>query len=487
MRRIPPFLLAHCQFDRGKQRMLRVYALWALVAALSVYAWRDWFKSLCGLILLMAVIEHQDMPKGIMGIQGLNPWNVLMVSILLAWAVSRSREGLVWDMPRAVTVLLALYLGVVLVGFARLMADRSHLEDETTARLISEQLINTIKWVVPGLLLYDGCRSPRRAKMALWCILGVYLWVALQVVYFMPPSAVFEGGAAMMMRRRVRTVAGFSCAMTSKMCAASAWAFLTLLPVLARPAYKMLAAGAFALTTYAAALMGTRAGYYAWGSVGLVLCLVRWQRYLLVLPAGVLLLAFVFPGAKARLLEGVGELDVSGEAALNAYDATSGRNLIWPYVVDKISASPIVGYGREAMRRTGLTSILLAQVGEFVSVAHPHNAYLQVLLDNGAIGFAVVVSFFVIVLGYSGRLFRRDGDPWASAVGGMTLALVLGHMVTGVGSQSFYPDSGDCTMWCAIMLMLRVRVERARSKGFRPVQAAGLSRPLRPGLLHQTT
>ena len=93
---------------------MRIYVLWAFVAALSVYAWRDWFKSLCGLILLTAVIDHPDMPKTVMGIPGLNPWNILIVFVVFSWAVSRRREGLVWDMPRPVTVLLALYLGVVL-------------------------------------------------------------------------------------------------------------------------------------------------------------------------------------------------------------------------------------------------------------------------------------------------------------------------------------------------------------------------------------
>jgi O-antigen ligase len=466
--------------------LLRVYVVWALVAALAVYAWRDWFTSLCGLILLMLIVGRQDMPSCIMGIPGLNPWNILMFFVVLSWALNRQREGLVWDMPRPVTVLLALYLGVVLVGFARMMADRSHLEYMTTADLISVPLIDTIKWVVLGLLLYDGCRSLRRTKMALWCILGVYLLVALQVVNFMPARAVFEGGASMAAQVRIKILkeVGFSCGMTSKMLAGSAWAFLALLPALARPAYKVLAAAAFALTTYAAVLTGTRAGYYAWGSVGLVLCLVRWQRYLLVLPAGVLLLAFVFPGAKARLLQGFGDIDPSGQAVINDDEATSGRSKVWPYVLDRIAQSPIIGYGREAMARIGIAEMLSRQLGENYALGHPHNAYLEMLLDNGAIGFAVVMSFFVIILGYSGRLFWRDGDPWASGVGGMTLALVLAHMVAGMGSQSFYPDYGDCTMWCAIMLMLRVRVERTRAKRLRPAHALGLPAPLRPRTLH---
>ncbi|MCX5672208.1 MAG: O-antigen ligase family protein [Planctomycetota bacterium] len=461
--------------------------MFAVVAGLSVYAWRDWFRTLCGLILLTAFIGDENMPRSIMGIQGLSPWNILMFSVVLSWAVSRRREDLVWDMPRHVTVLLLLYLGVVLVGFARMMADRSHLGDITTASLISEQLINTIKWVVPGLLLYDGCRSPRRTKMALWCILAVYLCIALQVVYITAVGAEFGDDAARLVHTRITMDVGISRAMTATMLAGSAWAFLTLLPVLARPAHKMLAAGAFALMTWAEALLRIRSGYCAWGFVGLVLCLVRWQRYLLVLPAGVLLLAFVFPGARARLLQGVGEIDPSGQAVINEESVTSGRNLIWPYVVDKISESPIVGYGREAMRRTGLQSILLAQVGPGVAMRHPHNAYLEVLLDNGLVGFLVVIPFFLCVIEYAALLFRARDAPWTSAVGGVALALVLSHLAAGIGAQSFYPCEGDCTMWCAIMLMLRVRVDRTRSKGFRPAQAAGLSRPLRPWLLHQTT
>jgi len=469
--------------------LLRVYVVWVLVAALAVYAWRDWFMSLCGMILLMIIVGRQDMPSCIMGIPGLNPWNILMFFVVLSWAVNRQREGLVWDMPRPVTVLFALYLGVVLVGFARMMADRRHLEHMTTVNLISLHLVDTIKWVVPGLLLYDGCRSLRRTKMALWCILGVYLLVALQVVNFMPASTVLEGGAWMAMRIKILKAVGFSCGMTSKMLAGSAWAFLALLPALARPAHKVLAAAAFALTTYAAALTGMRAGYYAWGSVGLVLCLVRWQRYLLVLPAGVLLLAFVFPGAKARLLQGVGQVDLSGQAVINDDAATAGRSEVWPYVLDRIAQSPAIGYGREAMKRTGIKRMLSEQLGEDLALGHPHNAYFEMLLDNGAIGLALVVSFFVTILGYSGRLFLQDedGDPWASGVGGMTLALVLTHMVASMSSQSFYPCVGDCPMWCAIMLMLRVRVERTRAKRLRPAQALGLPRPLRPRPLHQTT
>ena len=157
----------------------RIILLTLLVFALGAYAWRDWYKSLCGLILLMAVIEHPDMPKNIMGIQGLNPWNILMADILLAWAVTRKREGLVWDMPRHIAVLLLLYLGVIVFGFARMMDDPAGLGPHTIAGLFSEYFINGMKWVIPGLLLFDGCRTERRVKWALASIVGLYFLLAI--------------------------------------------------------------------------------------------------------------------------------------------------------------------------------------------------------------------------------------------------------------------------------------------------------------------
>jgi hypothetical protein len=42
---------------------IRITALYLALAGLSIYAWKDWFKSLCGLILLMAVFENRNMPS----------------------------------------------------------------------------------------------------------------------------------------------------------------------------------------------------------------------------------------------------------------------------------------------------------------------------------------------------------------------------------------------------------------------------------------
>src|SRR5436189_6331220 len=97
---------------------LRVLVCLVAVIGFSVYAWRNWFVSLCATIVLMAFMQHPDMIKikNLGGIQGLNLWNILMLAVLLCWWVGRKLEGLSWDMPVNIQALLLIYFLVVTIG-----------------------------------------------------------------------------------------------------------------------------------------------------------------------------------------------------------------------------------------------------------------------------------------------------------------------------------------------------------------------------------
>ena len=141
-------------------------------------------------------------------------------------------------------------------------------------------------------------------------------------------------------------------------------------------------------------------------------------------------------------------------------------SMIWPYVIEKIEKSPLVGYGRLAMKRTGLEYRLREELDEIFP--HPHNIYLEWLLDNGIIGFIPVMIFFATVVLYSARLFRHGPDPWYVVIGGISLSLVLAQLIAGLGSQHFYPREGTLGMWCAIFLMFRVYLAYRKSPAVIP-------------------
>jgi O-antigen ligase len=442
--------------------LIRLSLLYAVVFGLAVYAWRDWFKSLCGLILLMAVIEHPDMPKSLADVQGLNPWNFLLLAILLSWAANRRGEGLRWDMPAHVNVLLACYVAVLLSSFYRLVADRESLELPMTAgQIVGERLVNVVKWIIPGLLLYDGARSRERFTLALMVVLAVYFLLAVQVIRWMPVSA-WTSGEELTRRAAKRLVkeVGYHRVNLSMMLAGAFWAVLAAREMIRTPGRRFLMLLAAFVVALGQALTGGRTGYGTWAVVGLLLCLVRWRKYLLLAPLVAVLVVWLVPGSTERMLRGFERRDVLYDDEIDEYEVTSGRTLIWPYVVAKIEESLVVGYGGMAMERTGLRKFLLEELGELFG--HPHNMYLEMLLDNGWVGVALVAPFYLVVLVKAFSLFvdRRSGV--FTGIGGATLALVLALLVAGVGSQTFYPREGSVGMWCCIGLMLRVHVERAR-------------------------
>jgi oligosaccharide repeat unit polymerase len=440
---------------------IRALVAWLLVASLSFYAWKDWFISLCGLILLMAFIEHESMPKHIMGIQGLNPWNLLFTAIVLAWAVNRRREGLTWDMPRHVSILLLMYLAVIVVGIMRLMLDRGYLPDwYPVKKIISEDLINNIKWILPGLLLFDGCRNRRRVLMAAACLSALYCLIAAEVVLLMPSGA----RNSQLLLEQTRTFLkgiGYNPVDISGMLAGAFWGTFAIIPFTSQKKYKIILFLATGLLIYGQALTGGRAGYLAWIGTGLILCIVKWRKYLLLVPITCVVLPLVFSGVTDRFFYGFGVTDITGQNVIDDVSVTSGRTLMWPYIIDKIRESPILGFGRKAMYRTGLSNRVLNELNE-TSFGHPHNMYLETLLDNGILGSIPIFVFWGMMTIYSIKLFRNK-NRLCSAIGGLSSSLILAQLFTGIGSQHFYPLESTFGVWTAMFLAVRVYTEDKRA------------------------
>jgi O-antigen ligase len=461
---------------------MRLYLLTVFISGLAVYAFRDWYKSLCGLILLMAVVEHPDMPKSIFEIQGLNPWNILLVVVVFAWAVHRHHENLRWDMPGAVVICLAAYFVVILTGTIRMLADLDTLADMVAAMgeepptrlsLISEHFINSLKWVIPGLLIFDGCRSSKRFYLGLFAVLGVYFLLSIQVIRWMPFESALSGEILTARSSKILlNEVGYHRVNLSMMLAGGMWAALACSYLIKRLELKAILIAGSLTILFAQALTGGRTGYSTWAIVGIFLCFFRFRKYLLIIPiAAVLIFEFV-PGVYERMTQGFSEetrdtnLKLTESPAApdgpDLYTITAGRNIAWPYIIEKIKESPLIGYGRLAMHRTGISNHLWNEYRE--SFPHPHNAYLELLLDNGVIGAIPVLAFYFIIVTYSVSLFMDARKRCFVAIGGATLALIGALFVASIGSQTFYPREGAVGMWCMIGLMLRIYVQRAAAE-----------------------
>jgi len=441
---------------------IRILALFGVVMGLSIYAWKDWFVSLCGLILMMAFIEHPDMPKGIFGVQGLNLWNVLFLSIALAWVKWRRRERPNWDMPPYFVLLMTMYVGIIVLGVLRAAFDLGDWGDYSLRNLISEELINTIKWLLPAIMLFDGCRSRRQVILALTCILLMLFFFAVQVVRVMPlEAALGDNGVINRARMNLGDEVGYSAADLAVLLAGSCWGIIAFIPFIHNKLCRFIVLMAAGVVVFAGASTGGRGGYVSCGITGLVLCLVKWRRYLLVAPVIALLLPVVLPGATARMLQGFGQVDAEGHTSVDEEALSAGRLEIWPYVVEKISESPWIGYGRQAQIRTGLARWLSVNLRQ--TFGHPHNMYLELLMDNGILGAVPILAVYTTVIWLTLGLFRSKNRLY-SAVGGLGLALVLSNLIAGITGQHYYPQEHTLGIWAAMFLSLRVHVEETKAK-----------------------
>lgn len=444
---------------------IRVTACYLFVLGFSIYAWRNWFVSLCAAILLMAVLQHPDMPRSIGGIQGLNPWNILMANVLLAWAAQRGRQGLVWDLPRSAAWLVLAYLAVVCLAALRAFGTRRGYEAEfSTVYIVSENIINCIKWLLPGLLLYDGCRSRRHVQVAIAVVLLLYVLLALQVIKHVPLRCAIEGDRfSRIASKNIQSNVGYNRVTMSNMLAGASWAILGTYVLFRKRVHRLGVLGLAGVVALGQALTGGRAGYAAWAAVGLILCLLRW-RWMLPIMAGTAVAILTFlPGVRERLLQGVGGQEGSIVVEHDDYQITSGRTLAWPLVIQKIRENPVTGFGRHAMVTTGIRDYMADVYGKADAFPHPHNAYLEALLDNGVVGFVPILAFYLFILARGFPLLLDRKEPLCAAVGGMACALVLALLAGSMGGQTFYPREGSVGMWASIFLMLRVWVERQRS------------------------
>jgi O-antigen ligase len=461
--------------------MIRLTLVWLFVAFLSAYAWRDWFKSLCGLILFMAVVEHPDFPKSLFGIQGLNPWNILLLFVLMAWITNRDGRKSPWDMPRNISILLLVYFLIIVLSFIRMASDIAPISEfqqmlnirpDTFLSLVSEHIVNCLKWVIPGILLFDGCRSERQLRWGVACTLGIYVLLAVQVIRWMPLSSITSGGdlEARSMKLLLNEI-GYHRVNISMMLAGGSWALFAARDLFKSEKVRLFVTFLSAIVFFGMALTGGRMGYVTWALVGLIFAAFRWRRIFILAPAALLMVVLLIPAAQERFMQGFDAESVDTNIRIeehlyrdddgpDLYTITSGRTFAWPWVISMIGEAPLVGHGREAMVTTGLAATLWLNYQE--NFPHPHNAYLQWILDNGIIGFIPLMLFYFLILKMAFRMFSSREHALISGIGGVTVALVSALLIASMGSQSFYPREGSVAMWCAIGLTLRVFVQQKK-------------------------
>ena len=418
-----------------------------------VYAWRNWFVSLCGLILLTTLSQHHDMPRTMLGIAGLNPWNLVLGVILVAWLTQR-RPG--YDHPpRYFLVAFAAYVALLVLGGVRAMFDsevmvaRGHWAGQN--RLLFDLILNPLKYVLVGVLFFDGCRTRRQAWLGVHTLLLLGLLHAL-MMYKTMKGIVFLGNYEDA-RRMTDKMIGLHANDLAGLLTFAFWS-LIVYATLIKGRWRW--AGIAAAVVILPAIVGcySRAAFVANVGLALALGVVRWRKLLFLFPLAAVVVILLFPRVATRLTMGLtGEaVSVTGETDWNEVTAGRTENL-WMPTLEQIAEAPLIGHGRLAIWRTHCYDEILAREGNVAT--HPHNSYLEMLLDSGMVGLSVVLVLLVSLGWMATSMLRSRGDVLVTLAGGMGFVAVVNVAILGLSGQFFYPKESMLWLFCATGLTLR--------------------------------
>jgi len=440
---------------------MRVYVLWALVAAAVLYARRNPFGPLCLLIILSAFMQRRDFPHELLGITGLNPWNILLVAIILAWVAQWRQTRWRDRIPRRAVAAIVVFVLMIGVAYARAVLDSDNPVANLGYRggLVSYTatfLVNPLRFLVVAFLVFEMCYTRRRLRIVVMSLCACTMLYSYMVIKAIPlGSLLFSSETAVLMyRHRVDRDVGLMAIDMSMLLGGMTWAmsvFAFFVPL--RAWQRTLLILSIGLPATAMALCQSRGSWVGFLGTGVVLGLSRWRLLLWAMPAVALVAAAAMPSMSTRLLTGVGVTGVSGSSENDLHKISAGRwTEIWPAALRQIQKGPVLGFGVDSFDRTGARRELQ---GTASYTLHPHNAYLRTILDSGFIGLLIVLTVYGGIAFLTFNLFRHSSDPLERAIGGMGLAPVTMLLVCAFGAQSFYPTQSTLLYWCIWALALR--------------------------------
>jgi O-antigen ligase len=442
----------------------------------------DFRVGVVALILLMPMSGSSTLfPHEMFGIVGLNPLNLLLVGTLCSWLLHAFADGSVRRFLPA--PLLWLYIVPILVAGAigsrhiheiapTLLIVYQGLDFPDAASYLREMMLKPLLMVLFCLLVAAAAaRSARPERLLLPAVASMCVMAAFVPVYVAQSGIALRALAASDER-------GFLSALglhANDLGRLYAIAYALLLFTWSEARGTRLRAAllaAAALTTVALVLTFSRGAFVALAVVNVLYLLWRRSVRTMIVAAVVVVAALLL--APAAVYERLAAGEGGGIDAISA-----GRvDGLWLPLLPEVLRHPLFGNGissilwSEAMRRGAGHQVL--------AVTHPHNAYLEALLDMGIVGTLLLCSYFVHVWRRLRALALDRGlAPLLRGFYMGAAAALAGMLVSDFTDSSLAPRPEQAFLWLAIGLMYGEYARRAAVTGPLPARTPG-ARAARP-------
>lgn len=425
----------------------------AFIVALIFTAWTA-LDYRVGTVLTLVLIHISGtvfIPRELLGIQGLNPINLLILSTVLSYVISHAGTGklsIPWT-PSLVYYYLLPFMLAALIGSTKVHLIPQAFE---TMKLVSftsgfgyfRDLFIKPNFVILGALLMalviQEAKHPARyvhvisagCVMLAGAVLGAFIISGASV-------SLLSGANA----RGFLSILGMH-ANEISLCLNLGYALL----IFSLAGHKGFSRALLliALIAMAIAILMTfsRAGIGAFIVVNAIFLIRRRQigtMIVFAMIAAIIGLIFFDP-----IMERLG----TGVATGNRAEISAGRlDKIWLPLLDDFSLTWLFPHGPSAIMwsRPMLN-------GAILFVGHTHSAYMGLLYDYGILCGALIVGFLIYLFRQFVRYSRQDSDPAMRHLFEGAAVAMLVIAMQGISDDRFTPTVAQTPLWCAVGILI---------------------------------
>jgi len=433
---------------------IAVGELEALVAALSVIACfavlADYRIGAVLLLIMLPVNGSNLFPHSVFGFTGLNPLNLVLAATLASYLM----RG--YEVKRFLPPPL-LWLLVVPMIVAGVLGTR-HIKDiypefyemevihfTDTWGYLRDLLLKPLLMVVAALLIGSAVARSRRTENFLAPLVASVWLMSLIAIGYVVAAGVSLGSLALPSSRTFFSALGMHANDLGRLYAVAYALLLFTWGETKDVRLKTVLIFTMGILTVALVLTFSRGAMVGWVVVNALFLLWKFNAKTIGLAAiaGAMAL-LIMPGAVISRMS----MGLVGGADVNEFSA--GRvDDIWLPLLPELFKSPIWGNGLDS---TMWANALWAEM--MLPVTHPHNAYIQSILDLGLLGTGMVLAFYWHVyrtardLGSNAYLSPTMRGFYQGVVAGL-----LCFIITGFAGSSLRPTPEFAFLWIAIGMM----------------------------------
>lgn len=142
-----------------------------------------------------------------------------------------------------------------------------------------------------------------------------------------------------------------------------------------------------------------------------------------------------------RSMKGISEGDINKISAGRVYN-------IWVPVLDSIGGDPV-----RTIFGSGRFSVIFASQ---VERGHPHNMYLEALLDTGVVGLLFFCGTYGILMKRIKKGIEHEEDYQLKIVLKAVLISIVAFLISGLTGRHFFPDLSNSLLWVTAALGLTI-------------------------------